>query len=199
MKSGQLKELVLQSLEHERGGVLIYQTALQCAVNDGLRNEWEHYLDQTKSHVTALERICAALSIDPAEQTPGCRVVRHIGQALVEAMNMALADGGKDAAELVAADCVALAEMKDHSDWQLLGKCTAELSGDAADMLTDAYNRIEDEEDEHLYHSKGWGRELWLQSLGLSAVLPPPEETARVKSAFGATKAEKESEASRRH
>jgi hypothetical protein len=30
MVPAQLKELLLQSLEHERGGVLVYQTALEC-------------------------------------------------------------------------------------------------------------------------------------------------------------------------
>jgi hypothetical protein len=41
MTSPQLKQLLLQSLEHERGGVLIYRTALECAMNPHLRDEWE--------------------------------------------------------------------------------------------------------------------------------------------------------------
>jgi hypothetical protein len=195
MQSGQLKELVLQSLEHERGGVLIYETALDCVINPELRDEWQRYLQQTKSHVTALEKICDGLSVDPEEQTAGRRVAHHMGKALVDAMKMALAEGQKEAAELVAADCVILAETKDHADWQLLGKCAGELTGDTRSMLEEAYNTIEEQEDEHLYHSKGWGRELWLKSLGLDAVLPPPEEEKDVRSAAAAAKAE----GSRRH
>ena len=38
----QIKEL-LQSLEHERGGVLVYQTALECVINEDLEEEWEKY------------------------------------------------------------------------------------------------------------------------------------------------------------
>lgn len=199
MKSAQVKELVLQSLEHERGGVLVYQMALECVVNKDLQREWEHYLEQTKVHVTALEKVCQALSLDPAEKSPGCKVVDHIGKALVEAMKMALGEGDKSAAELVAGECVVLAETKDHADWQLLGKCAEQLSGEAASALKEAYEKIEDEEDEHLYHSKGWCRELWLKSLGLKAVLPPPEEVKDVKSAVAAAKAQKESEATSRH
>jgi hypothetical protein len=45
---------------------------------------------------------------------------------------------------------------------------------------------VEDQEDEHLYHTKGWCRELWLKSLGLPAVLPPPEEKQHVTSAVEA-------------
>ena len=55
--------------------------------------------------------------------TPGCKVVEHTGKALVTSMKMALAAGNAAAAELVACECVVLAEVKDHADWQLLGKC----------------------------------------------------------------------------
>ena len=67
MISPQLKELLLQSLEHERGGVLIYRTALECAVNPQLRDEWESYLDQTANHVKVLTRACESLGLDPGE------------------------------------------------------------------------------------------------------------------------------------
>jgi len=49
--------------------------------------------------------------------------------------------------------------------------------------------QVEDEEDEHLYHTMGWGRELWLKSLGMKAVLPPPEEAKDVKTTIGAARA----------
>jgi len=73
------------------------------------------------------------------------------------------------------------------------------MDGDAAAAMTAAYEKIEDEEDEHLYHSKGWCRELWLKSLGLKAVLPPPEEQKGVKSAVEAAQAKKEMDARRKH
>ena len=38
--SPQVRELLLQALEHERGGVLLYQTALECVLNDDFREEW---------------------------------------------------------------------------------------------------------------------------------------------------------------
>jgi len=55
--------------------------------------------------------------------------------------------------------------------------------------MREAYDAVEDEEDEHLYHTIGWTRELWIQALGLPAVLPPPEEEKDVKSAIGAARA----------
>ena len=55
--------------------------------------------------------------------------------------------------------------------------------------LKDAVAQVEDQEDEHLYHTTGWSRELWMGSLGLTAVLPPPEEQKHVKTAIGASRA----------
>ncbi len=191
MVTQQLRELLLQSLTHERGGVLVYRTALECVRNADLRKEWTKYLAQTENHVAVLTRACESIGIDAGEMTPGCMVVQHTGKSLVVAMKMALASADRAAAELVACECVVLAETKDHFDWELIGQCAKALDGAAADALREAYEAIEDEEDEHLYHTRGWCRELWLKALGLPAELPPPEEKRDVKSAMEAAVVEK--------
>ena len=191
MVTAQLKELLLQSLVHERGGALVYQAALECAVNKDLRKEWEKYLTQTQKHVEVLTGVCDSLGIDAGEMTPGCVIVQHTGKSLVIAIRMALAEGDPVAAELVGCESVLLAETKDHADWELLGECAKVLEGEAAATLAAACKEIEDEEDEHLYHTQGWCRELWLKSLGLKAVLPPPEEKKDAKSASAAEAARK--------
>jgi rubrerythrin len=192
MKRDQVKELLLQSLEHERGGVKVYQAALQCATQGELKEEWEHYLEQTQNHVQTLTAVCNALKIDPEESSPGAQILRKMGAALVAAMDEALSGGNPEAAQLVACECVVLAETKDHLDWELIGEVAKEAKGAEHEALTGAYERIEDEEDEHLYHTRGWCRELWLKSLGLKAVLPPPEERRDVKTAIGAARAQQE-------
>ena len=189
MKREQLTELLYQGLETEMGGVLVYETALRCAQNDDLKEEWEKYLDQTKNHVEVMHRVLSAFELDPEEMTPGRAVVRHIGQSLVKAMEMALQAGPPEAAELVACECVVEAETKDHLNWELIEIASKALKGDEATALRDAYEEVEEEEDEHLYHTTGWCRELWIQSLGLPAVLPPPEEEKEVKTAIGAARA----------
>jgi hypothetical protein len=194
MKNQQVEELVLQSLEHELGGIQVYQTALRCAVHPGLKKEWKKYLEETQGHVAALEGACAALDLDPKRETPGRSVVRHLGGALVAAMELALSAGDPAAAELVACECVVLAETKDHFNWELIEKCGEHLTGKAGEALQEAASKIEDQEDEHLYHSKGWCRELWVKSLGMTAVLPPPEEVQKVKTAIGAARAEQAAE-----
>lgn len=189
MKKEQLQELLLQSLETEKGGVQVYSTALKCVQNDELREEWEEYLEQTNHHVEVMTEVLTTLGIDPKMQTPGRKVVGHIGEALVSAMEMALSAGPPEAAELVATECVTLAETKDHHNWGLMKMLSEQADKATAQVLAEACEQVEGEEDEHLYHSAGWSRELWVKSLGLKAVLPPPEEQKHVKSAIGAARA----------
>jgi rubrerythrin len=197
MNQEQINELLLQSLEHEMGGIQVYETALRCVLNDDLRKEWETYLEETRTHEVILRETCEALEIDPDEETPGRAIVRQLGGALVDAMEQAISAGMPEAAELVACECVVLAETKDHLDWELIGKCAEKLKGAQAKALQDAYDQVEDQEDEHLYHTKGWCRELWIQSLGMKAMLPPPEERKHVTTAIGAARAEQASKRSR--
>jgi rubrerythrin len=189
MKEEQLNELLYQALETELGGVQVYTTALRCAQNDELKEEWEKYLDQTRTHVQIVEDTMTTLGLDLEKETPGREVVRHTGESLVKAMEMALESGEPAAAQLVAAECVVLAETKDHLNWELIGEAAKKATGETAKALKAAHDKVEDEEDEHLYHTTGWTRELWIESLGMKAVLPPPEEEKDVKTAIGAARA----------
>ncbi len=185
-------ELLFQALETEKRGVLVYETALRCVVNDDLKEEWEKYLEQTQRHVQIVHGLVEQFGLDPDTETPGRLVVRHIGQSLVlHAMEMALDSGEKESAELVAAECVVEAETKDHLNWQLISQVAKSLKGPDGKAFKEACEEVEDQEEEHLYHSTGWCRELWFQSLGLPAVLPPPEEENDVKTAIGAARAKK--------
>ncbi|WP_313915187.1 hypothetical protein [Tahibacter sp.] len=186
----QVEELLYQALETEQGGIKIYETAITCAVNDDLRKEWGEYLEETKTHEKVLLNVFESLGLDPATRPPGREVVGHIGNSLVSAMEMAKAAGDPAAAELVACECVVLAETKDHQNWELIGHVAEKGSGPAIKILKQAHEAVEKDEDHHLYHTKGWCRELWIQSLGLPAVLPPPEEVKKVETAIGASRAE---------
>jgi len=190
MKDEQVRELLYQAYETELGGVQVYTTAIRCAENEDLKEEWEKYLEQTNNQVTIMEDVLTKLDLDPEEETPGRKCVRTIGEALVESMELALAEGEPGAAQLVAAEAVVLAETKDHQNWHLIGEVVKKVKGEVATVLKEAHDQVEPEEDEHLYHTKGWARELWIQSLGMKAVLPPPEEQKQVETAIGAARAE---------
>ena len=182
-------ELMYQALETEKGGVQIYTTALRCALNPDLKEEWQKYLDQTKNHVQILNETLKTLGLNVETETPGRKIVRHIGESLVKAMEMALKGGDPKSAQIVAAECVTLAETKDHLNWSLIGELAKEAGIAEAETLLEAYQQVEDEEDEHLYHTEGWTRELWIEALGMPAVLPPPEEQQDVETAIEAAQA----------
>jgi rubrerythrin len=189
MKNEQLNQLLYEALETEMGGVQVYQTAIRCAVNDDLKEEWEEYHEQTQKHEQIVRELFGKLGLDPEKETPGRQVVRHIGESLVKAMEMALEAGKPEAAQIVAAECVVEAETKDHLNWELIAQVTEKAKGEDRKALKDALEQVEKEEDEHLYHTTGWARELWIESLGLPAVIPPPEEEKDVKTAIGAARA----------
>jgi rubrerythrin len=190
MNAAQVDELLYQALETELGGVQVYEMAISCAVNEDLRKEWEKYLSETENHVRIVTDVFNDLGLDTSTETPGRQVVRHKGESLVKAMEMAKQAGDPVAAQLVAAECVVEAETKDHANWELIGKVSEKATGDKKTVLTEAYNQVEEEEDMHLYHTMGWARELWIESLGMPAVLPPPEEEKKVTTAIGQSRAE---------
>ena len=192
MNEATMRELLYQALETEMGGVEVYRTALRCVQNEELKEEWEEYLDHTERHVEIVRDVFAKLGLDPEKETPGRAIVRHIGESLVKAMEMALQAGDPEAAQLVAAECVVHAETKDHLDWELIGMLAGKAKGEVGQALKEAHKEVEDQEDEHLYHTAGWTRELWIQTLGMPAVIPPPEEEKDVKTAIGAARAKQE-------
>ena len=189
MKTEKIHELLFEAFETEKGGVQVYETALRCAVDKDLREEWEKYLEETKNHVQIVSALLERFGLDPDKETPGRAIVRHIGTSLVEAMEKALSSLEPADAQKVAAECVVHAETKDHANWELIGLLSEKVKGEEGKALKEAYEEVEDQEDEHLYHTKGWARELTVKGLGLPAVTPPPEEKKDVKTAIGAERA----------
>jgi hypothetical protein len=181
-----IEEFLYEMLETELGGEQVYPKAIELAVNRDLRREFTEYLTETREHVRLVTRLLRAMSLDPERETPGRKSVRFMGEALVELMETAEAAGDAVAAERVACEAVVQAETKDQLNWELLGKLAANLEGDLGDLFREIQSRVHVEENEHLYHSKGWVRELWMDAMELPSVLPPPEERMHVKSAIGA-------------
>ena len=132
MKNEQLHQLLYEALETEMGGVQVYKTAIRCAVNEELKEEWEEYLEQTEKHEQIVRDLLGKFKLDPDKETPGRKIVRHIGESLVKAMEMALESGKPEAAQIVAAECVVEAETKDHLNWELIAQVAEKTKGEDA-------------------------------------------------------------------
>jgi hypothetical protein len=191
--------LLYQLLETELGGVQVYQTALSCVQNEDLKEEWEKYLTETKRHVVIARGVVQAAGLDPDADVPARMPVRMMGVTLVKMMQTAILAGDHKAAEITACECVVEAETKDHSTWELVAELVKKATGDLKKVLREACDEVEPQEDHHLYHMKGWCRELWMDGLGLGAELPPPEEKKDVETAIGAERAKNARHPSRHH
>jgi hypothetical protein len=189
-----MKDLMYQLLETEMGGVQVYRTALKCAINDDLREEWTEYLQQTERHVAVARALLGKLGLDPDAELPARTLCRHNAQALVKLMLEALTIATPEAAQVTAAECVVSAETKDHANWELVKLLAKKTEGTLGAVLMAASEEVEEDEDHHIYHSAGWSRELWVDALGLPAVLPPPEEQEDVDTAIGAAEAKESRE-----
>lgn len=192
MDKSHLEELLYQAIETELGGEQLYEAAIENAVNGDLKKEWGKYLDETRTHQEILERVFEVAGLDIDRESPGRKVVRQKGEALVAAVRAARAADDPKIGELVAAESVVEAESKDHQNWELLGRMVEHLDGDLKDTLAQAYEEVAEEEAHHLFHTMGWARELWLDYLGVPAALPPPEEEKKVATQIGAGRAEHE-------
>src|ERR1700677_1697515 len=144
MEQAQVKELLLQSLEHERGGIQVYENAIKCALNDDLKEEWGKYLEQTRNHERILLRVFKELGLDAGATSPGPGIVKQLGQALVQALKPAKKAAKPEAAEIVACECVVLAETKDHADWELITKAAEKATGKQRTTLQAAADEVEE-------------------------------------------------------
>jgi len=70
MNEPQIHELLYQALETELGGVQVYTTALRCAQNEELKEEWEEYLEQSENHVEILRSVFERSGLDPEAESP---------------------------------------------------------------------------------------------------------------------------------
>lgn len=187
----QMTEVLLyQLLETEVGGISVYETALQCVTDERLREEWSKYLEETREHAQIARTLLQAFGLDPDLERPERKVVRMMGETLIRMMQRTLAAGDPISAQLTACECVIEAETKDHLNWHLIGEVAKHMKGEGGRLLRETQSMIVTEEAHHLFHSRGWGRELWMTALGLPAVLPPPEENKAVESALEAALAE---------
>jgi len=114
-------------------------------------------------------------------RTPGLKVADHIDASLVKAVQMAKTADSAETAQRVAGECVVLAETKDHMNWELIGHLATHGKGNATRIMKTVRDTVEHQKDHHLHHTTARTRELWIDSFGLPAALPPPAEVKQVE------------------
>lgn len=169
MNERQVSELLLQSLEHQKCGVLIFEAALKCAVDMEFREELEGRLKGAHHAVDMFTEACFSLGMDPDRATPGRQVVRELGFALVDAMERASRVGPSTAAQLVACECITLAENKAQLCRELIGKCAENADREKQKVLAAVNSKIKNGEIGGVDYFHEWCRQLWAEALGIYA------------------------------
>lgn len=177
-----LRELLLQALEAEAGYIAVLSTALRCAFNGDLRRTWRDLLDHSRRRERTLISVLQQLDLSPCSKTPGRRIAGQMTTALLDALERALVDGDAAAAQVVAAECVEHAAIRIQRTWELIGHVARTSVDEVGRTLDTAFESAPRDEGE-LYRNRGWVRELWIETLGLPAVVPPPGRAARLPQA----------------
>ena len=74
------------------GGQLIYRQAIECAVNDDVREEWTKYLEETEDHERILRETFERIGLGAEVETPGRMIVRSKAEALEQGGSAGLRD-----------------------------------------------------------------------------------------------------------
>jgi rubrerythrin len=149
-----LRDKLSEFLAVERGGLKLYELALQIATDAIVLQKFHEFREQTRKHETILLRVISALGMDPEYASPAAKVAEQKATALQNTMMSA--DGlPSPAVEINAIETIVLAETKDHADWELLGKIARQSDDEAIrNVLKPAVAEVEPEEDEHLSWTK---------------------------------------------
>jgi len=149
-----LREKLSEYLAVEKGGLKLYERALQVVVDPEVSRKFHEFREQTRRHETILIRVMSALGMDPDYVSPGARLAAQKAAGLLKTMMET--DGlPAQAIELNAVENIVLAETKDHADWELLGKIARQADNEKIRAaLKPAVAEVEPQEDEHLNWAK---------------------------------------------
>lgn len=162
----QLRDRLSEFLAVERGGLKLYETALEIVTDPEISKKFHIFRQQTHKHESILLRVIFALGMDPMYLSSGAKLATEKADALVKTMTNGLSG---TAAEINAVENIILAETKDHADWELLGKIARQSDDEKIrDALRPAVSEVEPEEDQHLNWTKDQLRRLEINAIARS-------------------------------
>ncbi len=171
----QLERLLRQCLNNACAANRIYRTAISCARSSRLRDLWQSCLVAVEIQRRVCLEVLMRLGLDAHDSRVRGADSVVIATDLISAVQAAssLSDAGN--LELIAAEAVMLMEAKIQMNAELIGYIAAYGSAAHLPQLRDACPvllalRLH----QQMFHTREWVRELWLESIGFAALLPPP-------------------------
>jgi rubrerythrin len=144
-----LQNFFSEMLAVERGGVQLYEKALEELEHEDLRSKLEQFHQQTERHVELCEELVNASGGDEANMSPGAKAAEHKAQGLMTA------EVPEEMADLNNIENVVLAETKDHWNWQTLESLMEQIEDrELKKIATRAVREVLNQENDHL----GWNQ-----------------------------------------
>ena len=160
-----LKQFFSEMLAVERGGVELYDRALEQLAHDDLRTKLEQFHEQTERHVELCEEMLNAAGANEDEMSPAAEAAEHKAQGLLSA------DVPEEMRDINNLENLVLAETKDHWNWELLGSLMERIEErDLKKVVSRAVREVRKQENDHLT----WSQKM-LTRLATEAAHKPPE------------------------
>jgi rubrerythrin len=105
----------------ERGGVQLYEKALEELSHEDMRPKLEQFLEQTQRHVEICEQMLEQAGVESDMQSPGAEAAEHKAQGLMSA------EVPEEMADMNNLENLVLAETKDHWNWEMLGSLMEDI------------------------------------------------------------------------
>jgi rubrerythrin len=149
----------------ERGGVELYDRALEELAHDDLRSKLEQFHEQTERHVELCQEMLNAAGANEEEMSPAAEAAEHKAQGLLSAE---VPEHMKDINNI---ENLVLAETKDHWNWELLGSLMDKIEErELKKVVSRAVREVRRQENDHLT----WNQKM-LTRLATEAARQPAE------------------------
>lgn len=159
-------DLLSDMCAHERCGAQLYRSVAERTNIPMLKNQYEHFGEETIEHVDILETLIRRLVGDPMYVSPAARATTKADTGLLESTFLLTGSVDLLTQELVMLDAVLLAEAKDHANWGCLAALVETLpDGHIRDVFTEAVETVRPQEDEHF----GWASDMRCKMISAQA------------------------------
>ena len=149
-------DLLSACLAHERCGAHLYRSVAGRTADAELREQYEHFGEETSEHVERLEQLIVAAGGDPQYVSGAARATEKAGAGLLESTYLLGGSVDPMTAELAMLEAVMLAEAKDRDNWLILAELFERMpAGDLRSELEAVTTDVLAEEEDHY----GWATE----------------------------------------
>jgi ferritin-like metal-binding protein YciE len=159
-----LRNFLSEMLAVEKGGVKLYERALNDLEHSELEDKLKEFLNQTHRHVELCTSMLEAVGADADFQSPGAQAAEHKANGLITA------EVPPEMQDLNNIENLVLAETKDHWNWEMLASIAPKIGDpELKRAATKAVSEVRRQEKTHL----DWN-EKTLSKLAMESAMHPP-------------------------